>query len=1115
MIRSTPFFLLTASLVVAGPINAQQNSSDVSRASQDLKSRIEQVKGEESIDEVTKTAILKDLNEAVTHLETAAEFEAQTARFKAATENGPREVSRLEAETAALDESRKESLLPANVSGDSSSATIEEALLSTQDSLLEAQEDLSSFLADPDQNRASPAELSDRVITARAEMSAVEALITDLRSEDESVEQSAETSIAESRLSSLKAEISMLNEETQSFDIRQELFAAQRALREMRVAVSSARLTALQSLANERITTEMDRAEALLRRVDKLEIAEDEPFKLLVSELGDLIDETRSVSQQVQITDQTSTERQSALDSIRSDFESVKRQVELGGLEGTFAAVLLERQRSLPSALEERQLLRTIREDLTEAQRRQFLLENSSGQSGKISNSLESSSAQLHRDVESTLERLRNDLISNYRRLIRSLGQLDRTEHQIDQEAQSFRSYLSEQLFWVRSSPWLNVGTFAEIESSLRWAVGPSRVGDLWNQLTSIPFWLYAIWLGLLVPLLTGRGKFVRQLEVMGDRTRRVSSDKYANTLRAFSMTCLLALPVPFSLVAFGTTLRNLPEATEWSFGLGSGLLNLGVILFAVTFTREVAREKGLGVYHFKWRRETIAQFRALLRKTALIYAPVGLLVFLVIAEYNAEHFNSLGRIAALVGVIGIGIQFIRFTKPQSDSGAISVEDSSGGNHEFFRRTWIFWLHALITLGLVFLLVSGFVITAFLLLAELQMSILAILIAFVVHGMALRWFEIRERKMALGEAIAERKARLLAAAEEKIEEEHDSEEMLIIEAEKSQQLDLVEVAEQTRNVIQFLVGALLLTSLYYIWTELAPVLSVLEGINVVGSLSIADFGFTILIIAVIISITKNLAGLLEMLVLRRLDIVPGTRAAMISLAQYAVIAIGALIVFRHVGIDWSQFGWIAAALSVGLGFGLQEVVANFICGIILLFERPIRVGDVVSVSGVEGTVSRIQMRATTITNWDREEFVVPNKEFITGSLLNMTLTNPINRLIFRVGVAYGSDTEEVLRILEDIAQSQPDVMEDPAPIISFEGFGDNSLDFAIRIYLPNRQNRLGVTTEMNHEINRRFEEAGIEIPFPQRDLHVRSVDESILSKTDASEAKSGPRKDPS
>jgi potassium efflux system protein len=205
-------------------------------------------------------------------------------------------------------------------------------------------------------------------------------------------------------------------------------------------------------------------------------------------------------------------------------------------------------------------------------------------------------------------------------------------------------------------------------------------------------------------------------------------------------------------------------------------------------------------------------------------------------------------------------------------------------------------------------------------------------------------------------------------------------------------------------------------------------------------------------------------------------------------------------VFRLLDLDWSQFGWIAAALSVGLGFGLQEVVANFVCGIIILFERPVRIGEVVSLGDVTGTISRIRMRATTITDWDRKDFIVPNKEFITGSLMNWTLSSPVNRLVIPVGVAYGSDTRQARDILLEIAEANPLVLDDPKPIATFEAFADSTLNLSLRCYLPNMDNRLRIQTELCEAIDERFKEAGIEIAFPQQDIHVRSLDGALMTK---------------
>ena len=210
------------------------------------------------------------------------------------------------------------------------------------------------------------------------------------------------------------------------------------------------------------------------------------------------------------------------------------------------------------------------------------------------------------------------------------------------------------------------------------------------------------------------------------------------------------------------------------------------------------------------------------------------------------------------------------------------------------------------------------------------------------------------------------------------------------------------------------------------------------------------------------------------------------------------------MLFNVLNLDWAKFGWIAGGLSVGIGFGMQEVVANFVCGLILLFERPIRVGDVVTVEGTTGTVTRLHMRATTITNWDRQDFVVPNKSLITGTILNWTLNAPLNRIVIPVGVAYGSDTEEARQILLDAAADHPRVLDDPAPMATFEQFADSSLSLVLRAYLPDLDNRLGTITKLHTEISKQFAAAGIEIAFPQRDVHVRNGSESALA--DASES---------
>jgi potassium efflux system protein len=216
----------------------------------------------------------------------------------------------------------------------------------------------------------------------------------------------------------------------------------------------------------------------------------------------------------------------------------------------------------------------------------------------------------------------------------------------------------------------------------------------------------------------------------------------------------------------------------------------------------------------------------------------------------------------------------------------------------------------------------------------------------------------------------------------------------------------------------------------------------------------------------------------------------GARYAFTTVCRYVILGIGFLIALGLVGVKWGHLQWLIAALGVGIGFGLQEIVANFISGLIILFERPIRIGDIVTVDNTTGYVTQIRIRATTITDWDQKEFIVPNKEFVTGRLLNWTLSNPINRLVIEVGVAYGSDTKLTDELLHKVAREDPLIMDNPAPLVTFDGFGDNALKFTLRCYLPDMDNRLKVIHDLHMAIEKAFREAGVVIAFPQRDVHI-------------------------
>lgn len=256
----------------------------------------------------------------------------------------------------------------------------------------------------------------------------------------------------------------------------------------------------------------------------------------------------------------------------------------------------------------------------------------------------------------------------------------------------------------------------------------------------------------------------------------------------------------------------------------------------------------------------------------------------------------------------------------------------------------------------------------------------------------------------------------------------------------------------------------------------------------------------ILVMLLFLVVSRLLVRGLMKRILNRFHIEEGTQYPLRRITHYLVMSVGALVAFQFVGIDLSGLAVIFGLLSVGIGFGLQNVTSNFVSGVILLFERPIKVGDRVTVGDTEGDVLSINMRSTTIRSLNNISYIVPNSEFVSQRVINWSHGDPKIRVDIEVGVSYNSELDDVLQALAEVADEHPDVLTVPKPDVLFATFGDSSWNMKLRVWISSPRRHWRIRSELNSAIVRKFREYNIEIPYPQRDLHVRSPLPVPLSK---------------
>ncbi len=1044
-----------------------------------LRSSLEEVKSDASLEDVVKESLVRRYEQAIESATQAATSRDLEEDFSLALTSGPEEVKRLDSE---LKKAKEASPDPPPAS----TRTKEEI----EEQLTEIQRERAVLVAKLSESEGKVAELEGRPEAIPDELSEakdqLKKVVSDIEGTAPGDDASTRATLAQlkSQYAALEARIAMLEKEDLSAEIRTTQATLTRDLLQEQVSTLDKKIEALRSKTVDRISEDVRKADALVEKYSG---------EATAAGLSKLIEELREVAELFEEAKQNAEERSKLLNEIESGYNTISAQFGKGVDSKSLSPLLLENLKKLPHPWESTLQLRYLENRISSARSNLFQVEQVLNRDRETEQEPQADGTS---ELESMVVKIREDLATAYKSLIRELNTIETTERRLREVSEEFREYAEAKLFSVRSSSALSPGSIVHLPDTIEPVFGGRRFAELGRMIRSVSavFWISGfVLLALLIGLYLLLAKWLKRI---GLRARHHSTEAYRQTVFALILTFFLASLIPAIVGIVGFVLAMQPPPHEWVRAFGASLALSIIGVFPILFLLEVCRDQGLADTHFRWDQKILEK----LRKFCLFLAPIAFVSVTAISISNfsfdadspVSPMGELKRIPLLLLVVVAGVLLAKLLHPKQGIAAIVYRASPSSLFGRWRYLW-YWVVIVGGITQIVLLLIGFVYTAEQLSELIALSLWSVAIAFVIYGMFYRWLVIREHKEVRRrreEERAERLERRKAELRAEGKGENISEIVSDEDVEPEEEVDSVSVREQTRRFLAFFAGLWLFWKLHAIWGGFGPLSNTIGKFVAFGSFSFGEIIYTIVVIAILVSTIRNLPGILEVLVFQRTGMDEGTKTAVISLANYFAIAIAAVIIFRNLGVDWSQFGWIAAALSVGLGFGLQEVVANFVSGIILLFERPIRVGDVVTVDGVDGKVSRIQIRATTILDWDRKELIVPNKRFITGTLRNWTRSNSINRVVVPVGVAYGTDTEKAREILLGIARSHGEIMEDPAPVATFEEFGDSTLNLILRAYLPNLDNRLGVITDLHTMIDKKFGEAGIEIAFPQLDVHV-------------------------
>lgn len=709
-----------------------------------------------------------------------------------------------------------------------------------------------------------------------------------------------------------------------------------------------------------------------------------------------------------------------------------------------------------------------------------------------------------------TQRELLNSLLQGGDTLILELTKLKVSNGQLEDALKEVNEATHRYLFWTSDVSPIGFSWPLEIVQDLRRLIsldtfsqlGKASVMMLTSKETLFPLFGALILVGFSI---SSRKHFTRFLERSSARVGKVTQDHFWLTLRTVFWSILVASPLPVLWMTLG---YGLQEAWPYplAVAIGDGVTATVPLLWVVMICATFARPNGLFVTHFGWPRDRVA------RAMRYYLMSIGLIVPLIMALMmfdnldDREFTSSLGRLCFILICGALAVVTLSLKRAGIP---LYVDKEGSGDNLPNRMLWNLLMSA--PLAAMLAAAVGYLATAQALLARLETSVAIWFLLLVIYHVIRRWMLIQRRRLAFDRA-KHRRAEMLAQRARGEEDHHATSLEGSAEVEVSE-VDLDAISAQSLRLVRSILMLIALVSVIVLWSEihsafgflenisLWDVTSTVKGVESIEPITLGAVLIAILVLIITTQLVRNMPALLELALLQHLDLTPGTGYAITTITKYLLMLIGGLVGFSMIGIEWSKLQWLVAALGVGLGFGLQEIFANFISGLIILFEKPIRIGDTVTIRDLTGSVTKINTRATTISDWDRKEIIVPNKAFITEQFINWSLSDSVTRVVLTVPAPSDANSEEVTQILYTAAERCSLVIDNPAPEVFLVDLQQGIQIFELRIYAAEMGHRMPLRHEIHQLILAGFREHGIDMPFPPFQMRLETLGGKTPGKT--------------